>query len=206
MLSPLIRLLKKHKERATLIGLGLGLAVFVGSGIYLQKKNNKDKEAPREAAATKIELQVTEKATVGKNTAPSKKTSSFFFRPSPAELLEQLSGMENLQEDVAQSKFASLPVLWQVFFFNVEQLEGGEVILLDITEDGFGIQVRGKINSSDYPYLEEVKRGEKIWVAGKILAVDPSGTGTVYLDIELLDFSQERPSAARVEPPVGSPK
>lgn len=204
MLSPLISLLKKHKEKAAFIGLGLGLVVFVGSGIYLRETNSQDKGFFLGEKATKIELQVTEKTTAGESSGSFKKTSSFFFRPSPAELLEQLSEMENLQEDVAQARFASLPVLWQVFFFNVEPFEDREIILLDISEDGFGIQVRGKISSNDYPYVKEAKRGEKVWVAGEITAVDLSGTGTVYLDIELLDFSPDGPPAVRVEPPAGS--
>lgn len=204
MLFQLISFLKKHKERATLIGLGLGLAFFIGSGIYLQKKKSQDKDPPRVGEATKIEIQVAEKATANDSTSPQQKTRSFFIRPSPSELLEQLSAMEDLQEDVAQSRFAALPVLWEVYFFSVEQLEGGETVLLDIAEDGFGIQVQGTIRSDEYPHLRDVKRGEKVWVAGKIIAVDPSGTGTVYLDIELLDFSPDGPPAARLEPSAAS--
>lgn len=206
MFSSFISLVKKHKERATLIGLLLGFAVLVGSGIYLQKKHSPHKEAFRAETPTKVELRLTEKAAGGGNTVSPKKTSSFFFRPSPTELLEQLAGMENLQEEVAQAKFVALPVIWHVFFFNIEPLEDKEGILLDISEDGFGIQVRGTINSDDYPYLKEIERGEKLWVAGEIAAVDLSGTGTVYLDIALLDFSPEGPPSARVEAPAGSSK
>ena len=206
MLTSLIRFLKKHNERATIIGLGLGLIVFVGCGLYLQRKNSKDKDLPPQRDVTKIELHVNPQKTSGKNTAISKRTSSFFLRPSPSELLEQLSNMENLQEDVAQSKLKHLRVLWAVYFFSVESVEAEESLLLDISEDGFGAQVRGRIKSIDYPQLKELQPGDKIWVAGEIIGVDPSGTGTVYLNVELLDFSDDGPPAATVEPPAGSEK
>ncbi|MFT5698876.1 MAG: hypothetical protein ACI8ZB_001732 [Desulforhopalus sp.] len=202
MLTSLIIFLKKHNERATIIGLGLALVVFVCAGLYLQNKNSKGKKVAPERAAMKVELQLDTQKTSGKNTAPPNKTGSFFLRPSPAELLEQLSNMENLQEDVAQSKLQHLRVLWSVYFFSVESPESGESILLDISEDGFGAQVRGSINSIDYPQLKELKPGDKIWVAGEIIGVDPSGTGTVYLNIEILDFSESGPPAAIIEPPV----
>ena len=36
--------LKKHKERATLIGVGFAFLLFVGGGIYLQDKNMQENE------------------------------------------------------------------------------------------------------------------------------------------------------------------
>jgi hypothetical protein len=114
--------------------------------------------------------------------------------------------MENLQEDVAQSKFEHFRVLWPVFFFSVESLEGKEIIVLDISEDGFGAVVKGSVSSSSYPLLKEIKPGEKIWVAGEIQAVDPTGTGTIYLDIELLDFTPDGPSAVKAEPQANVPQ
>ncbi len=76
--------------------------------------------------------------------------------------------------------------------------------MLDISENGFGVEVRGNINSANYPQLNGLKTGDKIWVAGEIEAVDPSGTGTVYLNIELLDFTDDGPPAAKVEPPAAT--
>jgi hypothetical protein len=202
MLTRLVNFLKKHNERATIAGLGLGLIVFVGLGTYLQKKNSKQKEVPPVKEPTQIVLEVKQDKTSSKKNSTSKKTSSFFLRPSPAELLEQLSSMENLQESVAQSKLKHLRVLWQVYYFSVESVEGKDSLSLDISEDGFGVEVRGNINSADYPQLKGLKTGDKIWVAGEIEAVDPSGTGTVYLKIELLDFTDDGPAAAKVVPPA----
>lgn len=200
MHTRLLNFLKKHNERATIVGLGIGLIVFVGLGIYLQKKNSQEKEAPLVRELIKIELEVKQDDVPSKSNYTSKKTNSFFLKPSPAELLQQLSSMENLQEGVAQSKLKHLRVLWQVYYFNVESVEGGDALSLDVSEDGFGVEVRGNINSTDYPQLSGLKTGDKIWVAGEIEAVDPSGTGTVYLKIELLDFTDDGPPAAKVEP------
>ena len=202
MLQKVLSFLKTHQERATIVGLGLGLVVFVGMGIYLQKSNSKEKETPPPKEPVKVELQVKAQSDAsGKQGAP-KKTSSFFLRPSPAELLDQLASMENLHDSVAQEKLQYLRVLWPVYFFSLELLEGGgETIVLDISEDGFGVAVQGSVQSVDYPQLAELKAGDKIWVAGEIAAVDPSGTGTVYLNIELLDFSDDGPPSAKVEEP-----
>jgi len=204
MHTRLLNFLKKHNERATIVGLGIGLIVFVGLGIYLQKKNSQEKEAPLLREPIKIELEVKQNEVPSKSNSTSKKTNSFFLKPSPAELLQQLSSMENLQESVAQSKLKHLRVLWQVYYFNVESVEGGDALSLDISEDGFGVEVRGNINSTDYPQLSGLKIGDKIWVAGEIEAVDPSGTGTVYLKIELLDFTDDGPPATKVEPPAAT--
>ena len=200
----LLNFLKKHNERATIVGLGIGLIVFVGLGIYLQKKNSQEKEAPPLRKPIKIELEVKQNKIPSKSNSTSKKTNSFFLKPSPAELLEQLSSMENLQESVAQSKLKHLRVLWQVYYFSVESVEGKDSLSLDISEDGFGVEVRGYITSADYPQLNGLKTGDKIWVAGEIEAVDPSGTGTVYLKIELLDFTEDGPPAAKVKPPAAT--
>ena len=95
-------------------------------------------------------------------------------------------------------------MLWPVYYFSVEEAEGGESLLLDISEDGFGVEVRGNVNRADYPPLDGLKAGDKIWVAGEIEAVDPSGTGTVYLKIELLDFTDDGPPAVKVEAPAST--
>ena len=196
MLEKILTFLKKHNERATVIGLGLGLVVFVVAGIYLQKKNSSEKEKPPKKEPVKVELRVKSLQATDRQSS-SKTTNSFFLRPTPAELLEQLAAMENLQENAAQKKLQYLRVLWPVYFFNLEQLPSGENIVLDISEDGFGVAVRGVVNSSEYPQLQDIKVGEKVWVAGEISAVDPSGTGTVHLNIELLDFSENGPSEAK---------
>jgi hypothetical protein len=202
MLNRLIDFLKKHNERATIVGLGLGLVVFVVAGIYLQKKNSQEKEIPPPKEPTKIELEIKPNETTGQSNSTTKKTSSYYLRPSPAELLEQLSSMENLQENVAQSKLQHLRVLWPVYYFSIESIEGRESLLLDISEDGFGVEVRGHVKSGNYPNLIGLKAGDKIWVAGEIESVDPSGTGTVYLNIELLDYTDAGPLAATVELPA----
>jgi hypothetical protein len=67
MLENIVSFLKKHNERATIIGLGLGLVFFVGSGIYLQKKNSSEKEKPPEKETVKVELQVKAQGEAGGN-------------------------------------------------------------------------------------------------------------------------------------------
>jgi len=198
MLEKIIHFLKKHQGRATAVGLGLGLVIFIGLGIHLQKSNSKEKLKKVEKSPIKVELKVKSSSGSVKQQGGAKKTNSFFLRPTPGELLEQLASMENLQEDVAQKKLQYLRVLWPVYFFTLEATEGGATIVLDISKDGFGVVVRGEVNSEQYPELGSIEVGDKIWVAGEIAAVDPSGTGTVYLNIELLDFTEDGPPSAQI--------
>lgn len=198
MLKNIILFLKKHQGRATVVGLGVGLVVFIGLGVYLQKSNSREKAKKVEKPPVKVELQINSTNSSGDPKNSARRTNSFFLRPTPAELLEQLAEMENLQEDVAQRKLQYLRVLWPVYYFGLEQLAGREMIVLDISKDGFGVVVKGEIKSEQYPELVSFEAGEKIWVAGEIAAVDPSGTGTVYLNIELLDFTENGPPSAKI--------
>lgn len=192
----MIDFLKKHSERAALIGLGVGFLFFVGGGLYMQKQNQQDKkEVKVEPEIKKVELKVRQGkgSSDGKNEAKTgpQNTSSFFLKPSPGELLEQLSSMETLREDVAQKKFISLRVLWPVFFFNIEELDTGITASFDVSEDGFGVVVKTEINLTAYPEINNLSPGDKIWLGGEIVGVDLSGTGTIILKTEHLALKLE---------------
>jgi hypothetical protein len=190
MLSSLIEHIVKYKERAALTGMGLGLLVLIGAGLYLQKSNNSDKNKAPVKEVNKVELEVKKQTS---NNSPAKNKSTFYLRPSAQELLGLLATMENLQEEVAQKKFENLRVLWPVYFFSMEPSAAESRLLLDISEDGFGAVVTGTVKSEEYPELQSKQPGDSLWVAGEIVGVDPSGTGTIHLDISLLDFSVKGP-------------
>ena len=182
----------KHRERVTLIGVGLAFLIFVGGGIYLQKKNKKEKEPFVESAPKTVELKKTVSETKDGQTSSSKKSSSYFLKPSPDELLNQLASMEGLNENVTNAKFSGLRVMWPVYFFSImSQEEKAATVLLDVSEDGFGVEVQSEIDTAVYPEIIELKEGDKFWIAGEILAVDPAGTGTVFLKMEHLRFSED---------------
>jgi hypothetical protein len=186
--------LKKHKERATLIGVGFAFLLFVGGGIYLQDKNMQGNQTVKEASPKTVKLKVSPQTEGQKNTQSPATTSAFFLRPSADELLAELAEMENLNKDVVNSKFSYLRVLWPAFFFTLEQDEAGQTtMLLDVSEDGFGVQIQSEVDVGAFPQLLELTTGEKMWLGGEILAVDPNGTGTIYIKTEHISFGDEPP-------------
>lgn len=193
-ITSLIEFIKKHKERVSLLGVGLAFLIFIGGGIYLQKNKNREKEPLVTAFPISVEFKTQQKENGQRVTEPTAPTTSYFLRPSPDELLEQLASMENLNGDVIDAKFSNLSVLWPAYFFTLRKTEDGRgSLLLDVSENGFGVVIESEVDLLLYPQLQELASGEKIWIGGQILAVDPAGTGTIYLKTEQLRLGAEAP-------------
>ncbi len=194
--NKLILFLKQHRQRAIFVAVGLTFVLLAGGGVFLQKHNRAQQEEQLHVAPKTIELKLPEKKEEGGQSEPPPQTTAFHLQPSPEEILRQLTSLENLNEDVIAAKFSGLRVLWPVYFFNLEETEGGKAtILLDVSEDGFGMVIESEVDTSAYPQLRGLQIGKKIWIGGEILAVDQSGTGTVYLKTEHLTFSEVAPVA-----------
>ncbi len=200
--TSVIKILQKHRERISLIGVGLAFLVFIGGGLYLQKNHKREKEPAIVARQMSVELKTPQKDQGKEGTQSSAPTVTYFLTPSPDELLEQLASMENLNEDVVNEKFSNLSVLWPVYFFTLRPAENGRKrLLLDVSENGFGVVIESEIDPLLYPQLEEMENGKKIWIGGQILAVDPAGTGTIYLKTEQLSIGDKAPLSAIVQKP-----
>lgn len=194
--------LKKHKEKLTLLGLGLAFVLFIGLGLYLQKqpKTVKEPMAPEAPASVKLAHPKSQEKQGAKEPAAS--AGSYFLKPSPDELLAQLASMKNLNSDVIEAKFTNLPVLWPAYFFALRKEEDGRTkVILDVSEDGFGVMLQSEVEAAVQPSLTGLSRGEKVWIGGKIVAVDPAGTGTIYLKMEQLTVGAEPPYSPAVEKP-----
>ncbi len=200
-----IEFLKKHKERVALLGVLLAFALFIAGGIYLQKNNRHEKEPLPDPTLKTVKLKAEQKATVptGQNSKGQvSANTSYLLKPSPDELLKQLASMQNLNEGAVSAKLLQMPVLWPGYFFSLRQTEDGKTnLLLDVSEDGFGVMIESEVDLSVYPELRELKSGDKIWIGGKILAVDPSGTGRIYLQTEQLRFGEEAPYLQKTQKP-----
>ena len=193
-MSSVIEFINKYKERLALFGLGFAFLVFIVGGIYLQKANKREKETLVVASPKSVKLTIGQKEKEQRAPEDTATNTTYFLKPSPDELLEQLASMENLNEDVIDSKFSHLPVLWPAYFFTLRETENGPTsVLLDVSEDGFGVVIESEVDLTIYPQLRELGSGEKIWIGGEILAVDRAGTGTIYLKTEQLRFSAEAP-------------
>jgi len=195
--------IKKHKERVALVGIALAIIVFIVGGIYLQKSNTREKDPIEAATPTTIALKSEHKEQQQNTAELPPATTTYFLKPSPVELLEQLGAMENLNENVIDKKFSQLPVLWSVYFFSLRDAENSKkTLLLDVSEDGFGVGIQSEVDLSLYPQLQNLAAGEKIWIGGKILAVDPAGTGTIYLETEQLSLGAEPPFPQNSQEPA----
>lgn len=184
--SEILQFLRKHRDRAALIGLLFGITVFIGVGISLQKSGRGPvEEVEPKVDPDKVELKVKNTDSTAAQQKSQKGTAAFFLKPSPTELLEQLKALDELNENAVQAKFTGLRVLWPVYFFSLEEKmeqEGSRITLLaDVSEDGFGVMIKADLSLQEYPQLTEIEQGKKIWVGGEILAVDPEGTGVIYI-------------------------
>ncbi|KJR97881.1 MAG: hypothetical protein VR65_22980 [Desulfobulbaceae bacterium BRH_c16a] len=197
-----VQILQKNRERVALVGIGIAFLLFVAGGLYLQKKNKLDKEYPIELMPKTVELNLRQKGEPsGQAAETTPATASFFLRPSPSELLQQLASMEHLNENIAGEKVTGLRVLWPVYYYSYQEQGGGKAtLLLDVSEDGFGLLIESEVDLSVYPPIHDLQAGQKIWIGGEILAVDPSGTGTIYLKAEHLQFNEEEPFPAGMRP------
>lgn len=185
--------MKSSRSRIVLVGVGSVLLLFVGGGLYFLKNQGIEKEQPSVPKAVELKIGQ-EKA---KDDGEKVQQASFFLHPLPDELLQQLASMENLNENVTDAKFTGLRVLWPVYYFANQDAGGGKAtLLLDVSEDGFGVLIESEVELAAYPALNTLQAGQKIWIGGEILAVDPSGTGTIYLKTEHLQFNDEQPFQA----------
>lgn len=195
-----VQILRKNRERVALVGIGIAFVLFVAGGLYLQKKNKLEKAI--ELSPKTVELDLRPKGEPsGQAAEPTPATAPFFLRPSPSELLQQLASMEHLNENVAGAKVTGLRVLWPVYYYSYQEQGGGKAtLLLDVSEDGFGLLVESEVDLSVYQPILDLHAGQKIWIGGEILAVDPSGTGTIYLKAEHLQFNEEEPFPGGMQP------
>jgi len=186
-----LEFVKKYKERITLISVAIVFTVLVGGGVYLQKRNAEVREPHQKITPKRIEISRSEKTGSQQDRSSSSTgTTTFFLKPLPGELMEMIADLDSLDESVATKKFSGLPVMWAVYYFSVLKKNDNMVtVQLDVSEDGFGVIVVCDVDVSEYPQIAEIESGRKIWVAGEILAVDPSGTGTIYLKTDYVRFT-----------------
>ncbi len=160
----------------------------------MQKHTKREIENLASDSSTSVELKSQQPSKWQGDTKLTGASTTFFLKPSPDELLEELASMKNLNENVIDKKFLNLSVLWPAYFFTLRTTDDGlKTLLLDVSEDGFGVVIQSEVDLQLYPKLEALTSGAKIWIGGKILAVDPAGTGTIYLKTEQLSIGSEAP-------------
>jgi len=189
----MIIFVKKYWERIVLILVTSVFFILVGSGVYLQRQNGQGTKHKNQKAAADGQIQPSrKKGSSQPRDIAAPQATAFYLKPLPGELLEQIAALDSLDEKVATGKFSGLPVMWEAYFFSLEKREDNTAtVQLDVSEDGFGVILICDVDLDEYPDILEIEGGEKIWVAGEIAAVDPSGTGTIYLKTDYLRFTED---------------
>ena len=196
----ILEFIKTYRERVILIGIVTIFALCIVVGITLQKKlKSGGKEFQAETVPKTVELKLQHKKEHADHAGETPQSASFFLKPLPDELLQQLTSLENFNEDVVAAKYVGMRVMWPAYFFTLQPTQGSKAtVVLDAVEDGFGVVIESEIDISLYPKLRSLEPGKKLWIGGEIMAIDRSGTGTVYIKTEHLSFGDEPiPPASR---------
>jgi hypothetical protein len=181
--------LKRNKERVILYGVLVAFFVVVGSGYFLRGGRKQELEQTKEAVPKAVALQVRQGVEGSVQAQGATESTPFFLEPSPNQLLQQLTSLENLNEGAVEGRYVGLRVLWPAYFFTLEEGRGGKrSLVLDVDEDGFGVILESEVDPAAYPQLTTLEVGKKLWVGGEIQAIDRAGTGTVFLKVESIIF------------------
>lgn len=188
---------KKNKE--LLLPL-VGVAVFFGFlaflGLYFQGSSAKKDAAKEEEIKIFKKVDITPQKNEANEEIADSDTSqnkpesnAFFLKPSAAEILDVMEGLTPVELDEKTHDFPGLKVMWPLYFFQIVGIEELDPkILLDVSEDGFGVSVLCDVDMAKYPQIENTEVGELLWIAGEIIGVDPEGTGQILIKTEQIRF------------------
>jgi len=183
---------KKYWERIVLLFVVGAFFFFVGGGVYLQRQNKMKLKPAVKIVPPGVEMQTPQKIDSQSRDIAAPEPAGFYLKPLPGELMEQIANLDSLDEKVATGKFSGLPVMWPGYFFSLQKNKDNvTTVQLDVSEDGFGVIIICDVDLDEYPDIRAIESGKKMWVAGEILSVDPSGTGTIYLKTDYFRFTEQ---------------
>ncbi len=194
----------KLREKRDVIILLLIVAIVLLSiviGVKMQKNYGTRKRAEEEALRPPEKVTLAPSQQQAANGAQRTRQSSggaYFLKPSAEELLTLIreSGQAQLPRD--NQKYVGFRVMWPCYFFQVLKQEGNRAtVLLDVSEDGFGATILTDIDLKLFPEIVNTERGHKVWIAGEIIGVDPTGTGTIHIVTEEVRFQEGLLDAVR---------
>ena len=140
---------------------------------------------------------------------PEDKISGFSREPPPDELTRKLEVMDEQERKTEEKKFAELRVVWPLYFFKIMKRGQDTVtVMLDASEDGFGVIIVTEINLQRCPGIAASQPGEQIWIAGQISKVDTHGTGQIVLVSEYVGFAdgKSEKSGPGIQPSGNNPE
>jgi len=188
---------EKLREKRDMIIVVLTVIIvllLIVIGTRMQKDHGMRQRAEEEALRPPEKVTFTPKNQAGEGgQRPHKSTTatSYFLRPSPEEMLTLIRELGQAQLPQQNQKYAGFSVMWPCYFFQVQKEEGGRAtVLFDVSEDGFGATIVTDIDTTRFPEILLTERGKKVWLAGEIIGVDPTGTGTIQILSDEIRFEE----------------
>lgn len=173
-----------------------GLLGLVWSLFFREDPSEKHIEVVKEKVVFTVPAEQQNSSTQSEDNGDKPQSSTFFLEPGPEELLKKLEGMNYQEFKEETAKLPGLKVMWPAFFFSIRKMENGVAeVLLDVSEDGFGALILTSIDTTTYPETLQLETGKKIWLAGEITGVDPSGTGQFVISTEYVKFDDYQPDS-----------
>lgn len=202
-LAELKELIRAKRDALIITGLVLVLLLLVVVG-YRMQKNYSNNKHPAEGGEVveRVTISSTGPAgsggqeTVGEGSsggsaAAGKRSTTYFLKPSADEVLELIRETGQAQLPTESQEYTGFRVMWPCFYFGIQKLEGSRAtVMFDISEDGFGATIVTDIDTQSYPEVTGLEPGRKVWLAGEIIGIDPTGTGTIHLIAEELRFEE----------------
>jgi hypothetical protein len=196
--------LREKREMIAVVLAMLLILISIILGLLIRQSNSNGTDDPKPGPPERVRMDVDSKQG-GEGSAQQttkKTTASFFLKPSPGEVLDIIKELGDAELPVANQKYTGLRVMWPVYFFQILSQESDRArVLLDVTEDGFGVTIETEIDITQFPEILETERGRKIWVAGEIQGVDITGTGRILMLTEEVRFQEGLLDAIKGLPP-----
>ena len=125
--------------------------------------------------------------------------ATFLLHPDPAELMADIAAVSRAELPLNLTKYQNARVLWPVYFFKIREMnDAAPLAIFDSGADGFGVSVQGEIDGAEFAEIKQLRPGQKVWLAGRIVAADAAGTGTVRLKAEYCNPDGDTPLDALV--------
>lgn len=165
---------------------------FIWSMFFRDGQLEKHRIEERAVFTIPTEQRINEKDSEREGTLSEK--APFFLHPGPEEILAKLENM-NFQELSKQAEeLPGLRVMWPAYFFSINKMENNMAeVIFDANEDGFGALIQTSVDTTVYPEILNLSRGTKIWLAGEIQGIDPTGTGQFAISTEHIRFDDYAP-------------
>ncbi|WP_163339609.1 hypothetical protein [Desulfopila sp. IMCC35008] len=204
-MNTLKKWIKKRQELVIVAGfvLLIGLLIYLSLNMkqnYFRGGDKGDKEKMRERV--NLTTQSAESGDVDSegNQKSGLPITTYFLKPSPAEVMSMVKEIVGSELPVPEEKYNNLRIVWPAYFFKIlEQDSVKATVLFDTSKDGFGVNISTEINILDNPDILAALPYQKVWLAGEISAIDPDGTGTIYMTTEHVRFREELEEVKRAE-------